>query len=696
MSDDPGAQDPQAAPPGSVPLTDAAKVIPRDKPDVTRQREELVKEWMEKIEEAEEHWKGTFAMMRESGEFAAGRIWPGERPTTSEKQLWDDRYNANITLRHINQRVSSIYAKNPRVRAIRRPKIYYNVWDGSPEMMMAATQGLPDPQTAMTVIAEATEATNKKKLYEKMGQTLEIVAQYSLDEPIPKFKTQAKQLVRRALTCKVGYVKLGYQRLMQYDSADVDARIKDASDRLAGIQVMADDLADKEFRTDSSEAEELKLQLEALQKQKEMVAREGVMFSFPKAWALIPDTNVTQLKGFVGAEWIAEKYVFTPKQVQKIYKIDVSKSYSAHTPHGQRGDKRKNRDKLCAVYEVYDINGQVCFTLCAGYPDYLKEPGEPNVKLQQFHPYYALYFNDTEDPETVYPPSDVELVRSMQIDYNRGREGLRVHRQANRPATVAAKGVFDEATKIAFSTHADHEMIESNLTKADDISKVLVPKPVSPIQADLYDVEHAFTDIMRVVGDQEANLGGTSNSTATEVSVAENSRVTSLQSNIDDLDEFLTDLMRGAGEVLLLEMSVETVKKIAGPGACWPQFSRQEVTEEMCLEIKAGSSGRPNKGARLAAIEKAMPSLLQIPGFKPEKLGEFVMREIDEGIDIEDFRDDALPSIVAMNSMAKPNLAPGPGSEAQGPQGAANAEAPAQTSAKAQNMYPAPPLGAPA
>src|SRR5262249_48055338 len=290
------------------------------------------------------------------------------------------------------------------------------------------------------------------------------------------------------------------------------------------------------------------------------------------------------------------------KQVQKIYKIDVSKSYSAHTPEGKKGDKRKNRDKLAAVYEVYDIIGQVCFTLCAGYPDYLREPGEPNVKLQQFHPYYALYFNDTEDPETVYPPSDVELVRSMALDYNRGREGLRIHRQANRPATVAAKGVLDESTKVMFATHVDHEIIESNLTKGDDITKVLVPKPTVPIQPELYDVEHAFIDIQRVVGDQEANLGGTSSSTATEVSVAENSRVTSLKSNIDDLDEFLTDLMRGAGEVLLLEMSLATVQKIAGPGAVWPQFTRTEVAEELILEIKAGSSGRPNKAARLTAI----------------------------------------------------------------------------------------------
>jgi hypothetical protein len=49
-----------------------------------------------------------------------------------------------------------------------------------------------------------------------------------------------------------------------------------------------------------------------------------------------------------------------------------------------------------------------------------------------------------------------------------------------------------------------------------------------------------------------------------------------------------------------------------------------------------------------------------------------------------------LPSIVGMNAMSKPNLAPGPGNEAQGPAGALTVGGPPQPSNKAQNMYPGP------
>jgi hypothetical protein len=707
-----GAQQPQA---------EGASGIYREKPMLPPGELERIKGWCKQIEEAKTYWKDTFKAMRDDAKFARGRQWPGAAAD-------DDRYVANITLRHINQRVANIYAKNPKVSARKRPKLYAIAWDGSQEMLQAALQtqqivgmaqaaaqqaalagaaaGVPPdpmaapalpptplpPDTAAAVVKEWQDAVTQKRLYDRMGRTLELVAQYSLDEPIPKFKPQAKQLVRRVLTTGVGYMKLGYQRIMKFDTEDIDARIKDATDKVEQIKMLAADLADGEVQQGSPEAAELKSQIEQLQKQKEVVLREGLIFSFPKSWSMVLDPAVTQLKGFVGAGWLAEEFLFTPEQVKKIFKCDLGSNYAQHTASGGKADKRFKDKKFCAVYLVHDLVGRQCFTLCLGYDGWLKEPGEPDVKLEQFHPYYTLTFNDVEpdaDEDTVYPPSDVQLMRFMAMEYNRGREGLRVHRQANRPAYVTGKGAFDDPTKQKFSAHADHEIIESNLSKNDKVADYLQPKPTVPIDPALYETDTVFLDSLRVVGDQSANLGPTSGGTATESSIAENSRVTSIQSNIDDLDEFLTDAMRGAGQILLIEMSAQAAQKIAGPGAVWPEFSTQEVAEELALEIRAGSSGKPNRQQRLSAIEKTAPFLLQTPGIKPGKLAEFMLGEIDEGIDVEDFMEAGLPSIVAMNSQAKPNLAPAPGNEAQGPAGANTGE-PGGTSAKAQNMYPAP------
>jgi hypothetical protein len=701
-------------PPAAVPTNYAAglppgKVVDRDPPDVPASRAELVKDWLQKIDEAMAHWKDTFAEMKDCSKFSAGKQWPNHKKK-------EDRYVANITLRHINQRVSSIYAKNPRVRAERMEKIWYQVWDGTPEMLaqanmaIAVDKQLKDPKVqeaiaaglmqappqtmlpalAMQVIAEAANIAKEKELATRRGRTLELVAQYSLDEPQPRFKIQAKQLVRRVLTCKAGYIKLGYQRIME-PTPDVSAKIKDASDRIAHLESLAADLADDVITPESKEAEELKLNLDALQAQPEIVLREGMMFSFPKAWSIIIDPNCTQLKGFIGAEWIAELYVFTPRQVQKIYGIDVGKNFTAYKIDGRAETKTKRESvSHCSVYEVYDLVGQVAFTLISGYKDFVKDPGEPDVTLEQFHPYFSLSFNDTEESETIFPPSDVELIRPMAVEYNRAREGLRDHRWANRPATVIAKGVLEADVLLDFASHPNNALIETNLSKSDDINKVLVAKPIVPIDPAAYDTEHCFMDIQRVVGGQSADFGGTAGASATEVAVADASRVSTLQSNIDDLDEFLTDVMRAMGQILFLEMSLETAKEIAGPGASWSEMSRTDAAKEMILSVKAGSSGRPNKAARLAAIEKLGPLLMQMPGIDPEKISGFMLQELDENLDIDDFKKSGQPSVVAANAQAKPNLAGQVSGPGQAPAGAMNTPAPEQSGAQTQNMNPNP------
>lgn len=705
-----------SSPATDLPQAAEPKVVDRDRPDVDEATKTYVTDWAERIEAAKKWWAPVFKDMKRTAKFAAGKQWDDQVES-------DPRYVANITLRHISQRTASIYAKNPRVRAVRSPRIYYQVWDGTPQMLLAAKNTLmaqENPEAYMAavqtgqapavtmpldkaqqVMQDAINGETQKQLFDRMGKTLEIITHKSLDDPTPRFKIQAKQLVRRVLTCKAGFVKLGYQRQMAY-SPDCEAAIRDITEKLENIKRLTADVADGEIKPGEAQAEELRSSLATLHQKKDVLVREGLTFAFPKPWNIIVDhENTKQLKGFVGAEWIAEEYLFTPKKVQQIYGVDVGSNFTQHNVEGGRADKRMKAQKYCAVYEVHDLVNQQVFTICTGYPGYIKAPANEDVELAQVHPYFAITFNDVESTdedaqESIYPPSDAELIRSMQVEYNRAREGLRVHRQANRPATVSAKGVLGEPDKMALASHADHENIELGIGKNDDINKVIQPKPTVPIQKELYDVEHVFVDTQRVIGDQAANLGGTSDATATESTIAENSRVSTLQSNIDDLDEFFTDIMRAAGEILLLNMSKEMAQRVAGPGAAWPELNRRDVADQIYLEIRAGSSGRPNRAIRLQAVEKTMPLLLQVPGIKPRKLAEFVLTEVDEGMEVEDFIDDSLPSITAMNNQAGVNSSPQPGSAAQAALGKMSAPKPAESGAKTQNVHPAPGSAGPA
>jgi hypothetical protein len=331
---------------------DKAKMIQRETPVLDKGVCELIKGWHKKLEEAEEYWKPTFTKMRANAKFARGRQWPDQTED-------DDRTVVNLTLRHINQRVANIYAKNPKVRALKRPKLYAKLWDGSPQMLESAIQAVAllstpgalegaaaqgvrpkmDLETAQAVVTEATEAHSKKQLYDRMGRTLELVAQYSLDEPIPKFKPQAKQLVRRTLTTGCGYVKLGYQRIMEFDASTLDARISDATEKMEQIKLLAAEVHDKEVTEDSPEAAELKSQIEQLQKQKELVLREGLVFGFPKSWEITIDPAVVQLKGFIGAGWVCAEISLYRRSGEKA--VQGGSRPGLHAAHGDRIEGRQ-------------------------------------------------------------------------------------------------------------------------------------------------------------------------------------------------------------------------------------------------------------------------------------------------------------------------------------------------------------------
>jgi hypothetical protein len=646
---------------GYAEQSDDAPVI-RGVPDTPQARAELVKEIEKNITGAKAHWENDFKRMKNNQRFTRGIQWEGQK-TPDHSQ-----YVANFTLRQIQQGVAAIYAKNPRFVAKRRPRMDFQVWDGSAQslqkaMMTIQQLSMADQETQMAMQQAAVEAQmllddfengkQHRAMLDKVARTLELVMTHSVDEVKPNFKKQAKQLVRRVKICGVGYIKLGYQRLFK-TNPDVSAQLADFSHRVRQIEVMADDLAEGEMDEAGAEMEKLRIAIEELQKEEKVLIREGLVFDFPKAHSIIVDTACVQLNGFIGAGWIAQEFIFSKQKVKEIYNVDVGDQFTSYTVNGNKSKAARTDKSYCRVWEYYDIDSQLCYTLCEGYPDFLKA-GSPDVKLEQFHPFFALTFNDVEDEETIYPPSDVELMRPMQIEYNRAREGMREHRIANRPAWVGAKGMFGEEDKEKMASHATFEFIELDalpVTSDVDIRTKLQAKPTAPIDPALYDTEFLFADTLRVTGSQEANLGGTSGASATEVAEASQSRVSSVQSNIDDLDELLTEIGREAGQILLRNMDAATVKRIAGEGAVWPEMDAESIVEELFLEVKAGSSGRPNKALKIANMERMMPYVLQLPGVSPEWLTRQVLGEMDDGIDLDDAVIAGLPSITSMNGQA--------------------------------------------
>jgi hypothetical protein len=164
------------------------------------------------------------------------------------------------------------------------------------------------------------------------------------------------------------------------------------------------------------------------------------------------------------------------------------------------------------------------------------------------------------------------------------------------------------------------------------------------------------------VGAQQANLGPTSDATATEVSVAEGSRIQSGSSDVDDLDDFLTELARAAGEMLLQEMPEDRVKMIVGPGAAWPKTPQELYNSELFLETEASGSGRPNRGMEMSVLREVMPLIMQLPNINADAVVKHILRVWDDRIEVEEFYSKGAPSIVSANR-GQPAEAPGRASD---------------------------------
>lgn len=663
-----------------------------EKPDPSQSRTALVAEWCDKIKRAREHWKTVFDAMRKSQDFAM---------YGADKEWRDGKnYTVPILPRYMNQAVSQLYAKNPKAIFKRRQRLQYQLWDGRSDSLQAAMEmaQMGEPQS-MALIQEVLAVRQQNLMLDRMGDTLRLLYEYYLDEQGRNYKQQLKAAVRRAKTCKVAWIKLGYQRLME-PRPEVSAQIEDVTSKLASIEAALHEVAEGEMDEQSAEMERLRLNLADLERDQFLIAREGLVLDFPKADQILVDPECTHLKSLTGAKWIAHEFEMTPEAIFKVWKVDVCEDFTPYDRGGKPYDAAKDKAKACArVYEVQDKENQQVFVVVEGHKDFIKEPATPDVYLERFWTLFPLVFNEVEHHEAIYPLSDVEQAMDIQNEYNRSRQALREHRIAARPYWVEGVGMEDDEKK-KLADHAAHAVVTvPTLGTGRKIEDILQRGPTASIDPNLYELESHFVDLMRVIGYQEAQLGGVSGATATESSIAQQSQSAAHSDNVDDLDEVLADLARSAGQVLLLNVEKSTVMEIVGEGAVWPEspHAREEAAKEIYLEVEAGSSGRPNKAADLANMERGMPYIIQLPGINPAPIGKKYLALLD--IDVEEAFADGMPSITAMNAImakmaqnagAQPTGDPRSDPNGQGDKGSQNAPNPQSNEPGPQPAYTAP------
>lgn len=660
-------------------------------------RKQKVSDLTDMVKADLKHWEYAYKRMKEWRAFARGLQWPGV--TKRDLSDADREYVANVTMRHLKQRTSAIYAKNPTYLWRKSKRMTTSLWDGSAAQLQMAqamvTQGVDVTGYWQSIIQDAMQSRADSELTQKMGETLKCLYSYFIKEQTPPTKGMMKKQVLSSLTCGVGYVKQTFQRATEMPP-DAERAIQDHMAQIARLERLSIELQDGDFDQYSADAEEMRLALQQLEQTPQIILREGLALDYPDSTNIIPDKNMTHLPGFIGCGHVTEQYCLTPDQIKEVYGVDIKDDYTSYRENehepistGARNDKTER--VTARVWEIWNRRDNTVYTICDGYPDYLEEPHEPITYTERFWPWFVYAPNAIDDPDDPFPPSDVELMQTGQMEINRAGEALRQHRFAARPGWATGANIPDEDVQKIESRRAHSLVVMKSLQPEEDIRAKLQAWPTSPIDMNLYQTSTIFTDILRSVGTQEANLGGTSGATATETSIAESSRQSTLGSAVDEFDDMLTDMARAGGQILLLEMSKDKVIEIVGRGAVWPEHTRMDVAKEIFLEAVAGSSGRPNQAQEVALTERLFPLLFQLPGIKHEQLVRHAVKIMDDQTDYEDWVDMTALPVVALNGQMQAAANRGgqqPSQEGQqspqspqspeGAQGGSNAPAPPQ------------------
>lgn len=616
-----------------------------------------VRKWTKKIRDSRDKFEPEFKRMRRNMDFVAGIQWPGQR------RIEHAKYVANLTNRTVNQKVSMLYAKDPKAVYRRRKRMLYQLWDEKLESLGAAVQrasavamhGMPEDVEALAIIQDYTNGLNFKQLIDSVGRTLEILYQYQVDEQEPSFKTQMKQLVRRVIVCGVGYVKVNFER--NYEGAELSQTNVGGSfpERALRAKYLLGKLEEQKFDEQSADFEELRQLFSSLGQSIVKPGVEGeqvnerLVFDFVPSTSIIVDPACRNLKGFVGAHWLVQEYILPLDYVNACFDVDIAPGGKL-VQYSEKGEEQVSKSdpeanptgktKVC-LWEVFNKDNKERFLIVDGFTKYVVKPEPLEPETHGFWPIRALTFNDIEtdgqNKASIYPPSDVDMLKHAQVEWNQSREDMRNQKGANTPFYVTGKGWLTQGDLDKIHNKQPNEVIElENLTKGDDVNEVLAAFKPAPIDPAVYDVTPYRDDILFANGTQEANLGpAKANVTATVGSIAEQSRMTMAGSNVDDLDDLLSDLARMGGEMLLREMGKQNVSRVVGPGAVWPEANREDYLNAIYLETMAASSGRPNKAIEIANMRELGPLLIQL-GANPQFLVREMIKRLDERMDPEE------------------------------------------------------------
>lgn len=584
----------------------------RERPPPDDDRKALVKRWSKRIDEALNDNKD----LHEAYEKRRKRV-RGIKAASSLKAISNEE-RTNLVYATLAAILPNVYAKNP-------------------DISIAPSQSVDQSRYKVAKGFAATMGTVIERLFIREGQ----------------LKRRAKSAVRSAMTTSLGWVKVAYQRDVRKDPL-IQNRMNDVQDNLKRLEATIARIEDGQNTQEvEAERESLKNQLAALTTEVEKTVSEGIVIDNALSEdILVLDKTVRSFDGYRQSSALAQRVWFTKEKYETAfgYKPTMKARVYDNTKDDGKAPNSKENGLYCA-FEIWDKDSNTVFTLCVGEEDFCREPAQPSKLGEHWYPFFPLAFNLVDGQFT--PMSDVELLEKLSDEYNETREQLKDARDDSIPVRIARAGgnlTLEDIKKL--QNRKAREIVVLEGAGGKPLSEDLQDFPGVTTNPLLYDTAPIRNDLDVVSGSTDASRGSVLKAkTATEAEFLQQGLAGRTAERQDTIADWIEDMAWYVAEILIQELTVPQVQRIAGEKSQWPQMTKDDALELVNIEIRAGSMGKPNKAQEQEQWTKVMPviqaSFQQVMELRQQGMDDMAdavvellretLQRFDERIDVDSF-----------------------------------------------------------
>ena len=491
------------------------------------------------------------------------------------------------------------------------------------------------------------------KAIRAFGKTLEIVLRRSVVVD-GKLKKRMKSTVRSVLTTGAGWIKATYQREYRKDPI-IQGRIADTQDNIARIEMLMRKVKDNGDSASDHDAHrgELQQQLAALEQQVEVTFSEGMVYDRALTEDIfVLDDSLRDFDTYLQARAISHRIWFRDDLYAETFGADPPDDATTYKqPKDDDGSSGSDKhDNWYAVFEIWDKVSQTVYTKCDGSTRWCRPPYQPQSG-ERWYPFFGLAYNLVDGQFEPLP--DVMLLKELQDEYNTTRTNFAEHRKESLPGLVFRKGgglTEDDVGRII--NRKINEAIGVEGDPGRPISDDLMEIRGSQIDPQVYDVSAIRNDMDLMAGLTDASRSNlTIAKTLGEAEIMKESMMSRTAERQDMNEDFMQEICQFSAEILIQELTEQQVMRIAGPGYTWPKMSKEDIFDMVRIDIRAGSTGKPNKqnerqqwiefmptfqDMAMKVIEMRQAGNADMANAMTEMMKE-TLRRFDERLDIETF-----------------------------------------------------------